>query len=70
MFATVYGHDHPAVASSKRDMGLAYKQMGKLSEAKQMFTEAADIRRKVFSADHQLTKQTQRLTSTSHSDVD
>jgi hypothetical protein len=39
------------VAASKGNIGPASKAMGKKSEAKQMFTEAARIRRKVLSAD-------------------
>ena len=53
------GSDHPDVAVSKVNIGLVFKDMGKKSEAKQMFTEAAGIRRKVFGADHPLTKQSE-----------
>jgi hypothetical protein len=35
------------VAASKENIGLVFEAMGKKSEAKQMFTEAAGIRRKV-----------------------
>jgi hypothetical protein len=48
---SVYGNEHSEVAASKGNRGLAFKVMGKKSEAKQMFTEAARIRRKVLGAD-------------------
>ena len=38
-----------------------FEAMGKKSEAKQMFTEAAGIRRQVLGADHPLTKKSERL---------
>ena len=60
----VVGHEHPDVASSKHNLGLVHKEMGKLSEAKQLFTEAAEIRRKVLSADHHLTKKSEKLAAT------
>ena len=41
------GGDHPDVAGSKENIGLVFKKMTKKSEARQMFTEAAGIRRKV-----------------------
>ena len=55
------GSDHPDVAASKENIGLVFEAMGKKSQAKQMFTEAAGIRRKVLGADHPLTKQSERL---------
>ena len=54
------GGDH-LVAGSKENIGLFFKAMGKKSEARQMFTEAARIRRKVLGADHLLTKKSERL---------
>jgi hypothetical protein len=53
------GQDFPGVAMSKVTsvIGLVFKDMGKKSEAKQMFIEAAGIRRKVLGADHPLTKE-------------
>jgi len=51
----------PDVANSKENIGLVFQQMTKKSEARQMFTEAAGIRRKVFGADHPLTKKSERL---------
>ena len=56
----IRGHEHPEVAA-KVNLGLVFKAMGKKSEAKQMFTEAAGIRRKVLGADHPLTKKSERL---------
>ena len=56
----VFGSDHPDVANSKENIGLVFQQMTKKSEARQMFTEAAGIRRKVF-GDHPLTKKSERL---------
>ena len=53
--------DHPSVADSKENIGLVFQKMTKKSEARQMFTEAAGIRRKVFGADHPLTKKSERL---------
>ena len=53
--------DHPSVADSKENIGLVFKKMTKKSEARQMFTEAAGIRRKVLGADHPLTKKSERL---------
>ena len=55
------GHEHPDVADSKENIGLVFKKMTKKSEARQMFTEAAGIRRKVLGADHPLTKKSERL---------
>ena len=40
---------------------LVLEAMGKKSEAKKMFTDAAGIRRKVLGADHPLTKKSERL---------
>ena len=57
----VFGSDHPDVADSKENIGLVFKKMTKKSEARQMFTEAAGIRRKVLGADHPLTKKSERL---------
>ncbi len=58
----LYGGDnHPDVAASKGNIGLVFKAMGKKSEAKQMFTEAAGIHRKGLGADHPLTKKSERL---------
>ncbi len=54
------GGDH-LVAGSKENIGLSFKAMGKKSEARQMFTEAARIRRTVLGADHLLTKKSERL---------
>ena len=51
----------PDVATSKVNIGLVLEAMGKMSEAKQMFTEAAGIRRKVLGADHPLTKKSEAL---------
>ena len=40
----VYGSDsHPDVAVSKVNIGAVFRDMGKKSEAKQMFIEAAEI---------------------------
>ena len=49
------------MAASTESIGLVFEAMGKKSEAKQMFTEAAGIRRKVFGADHPLTKKSEQL---------
>ncbi len=38
--------DHPDVAVSKVNIGLVFEAMGKKSEAKRMFSEAASIRRR------------------------
>ena len=57
----MFGSDHPDVANSKENIGLVFQKMTKKSEARQMFTEAAGIRRKVFGADHPLTKKSERL---------
>ena len=57
----VSDQEHPDVAASKESIGLVFKAMGKKSEAKKMFTEAARIRRKVLGADHPLTKKSERL---------
>ena len=57
----VGGQDSPDVADSKENIGLVFKKMTKKSEARQMFTEAAGIRRKVLGADHPLTKKSERL---------
>ncbi len=60
----VSDQEHPDVAASKKNIGLVFEAMGKKSEAKQMFTEAARIRRirrKVLGADHPLTKKSERL---------
>jgi hypothetical protein len=43
----VVGSEHTRVAASKLNIGLVFKAMGKMSEAKQMFTGAAGIDRKV-----------------------
>jgi len=53
--------DGPSVADSKENIGLVFKKMTKKSEARQMFTEAAGIRRKMLGADHPLTKKSERL---------
>jgi hypothetical protein len=55
------GQEHPDVAASKVNISLVFKAMGKKSSAKQMFTEAAGIHRKVLGADHLLTKTSERL---------
>ena len=55
------GDSHPDVAASKENIGLVFKAMGKKSEAKQMFTEAAGVHRKVLGADHPLRKTSERL---------
>ena len=45
------------MAASKENIGLVFKAVGKKREAKQMFTEAAGIRRQVLGADRPLTEQ-------------
>ena len=57
----VSDQEHPDVAASKESIGLVLEAMGKKSEAKKMFTEAAGIRSKVLGADHPLTKKSERL---------
>ncbi len=51
----VHGDNHSDVAASKENTGLVLKAMGKKSEAKQMFTEAA-LGHTVLVVDHPLTK--------------
>ena len=46
----------PGRGDVQGNIDLLFKDMGEKSEAKQMFIEAAGIRRKVFGADHPLTK--------------
>ncbi len=57
----VSDQEHPDVVASKVNIGLVLEAMGKKSEAKKMFTEAAGMRRKVLGADHPLTKKSERL---------
>ena len=56
----VHGQVHPNGAMSKHNIGLALKDMGKKGEAKDMFTQAAGIRRSIFGADHVLTVESER----------
>jgi hypothetical protein len=62
-FWPLHGQEHTDVAASKENIGLVFKAVGKKSEAKQMFTEAAGIRLKVLGTDHHLTKKSERLAS-------
>ena len=49
------------MATSKENIGLVYEKTGKKSEAKTLFTEAAEIRRAKLGPDHPLTKKCERL---------
>jgi hypothetical protein len=61
VFLAIHGQEQPDVAASKGNICLVFKAMRKKREAKQMFTEAAGIRRQVLGADRPLTKQSERL---------
>ena len=58
------GHVHLDVAASKLNIGLLFKKINRKEEAKQLFLEAAAIRRKVFGPDHASTKKSERLAAT------
>ena len=61
VFVAVHGRDHLDVAASKLNIGLLFKKINRKEEAKQLFLEAAAIRRKVFGPDHASTKKSERL---------
>ena len=51
------------MADTKENIGLVYAKIGKKSEAKTKFTEAAKIRRNMLGPDHPLTKKSEGLTA-------
>jgi hypothetical protein len=59
----VYGHAHPDVALTKQNIGLVFRSTNRKQEAKEMFKQAADIRRQVFGPAHALTKESEGLAS-------
>ena len=58
---TIHGDMHPDVASSKDNIGLLFKATNKKEEAKNLFLEAAAIRRKMLGPAHHLTQKSERL---------
>jgi len=56
----VHGHIHLHGAMSKHKIGLPLKDMGKKGDAKDVFTQAAAIRRSIFGAHHLLTIESER----------
>ena len=66
---TTHGDMHPDVASSKENIGLLFKATNKKEEAKNLFLEAAAIRRKMLGPAHHLTQRSERLASAASQEV-
>ena len=66
---TTHGDMHPDVANSTQNTGLLFMATNKKEEAKNLFLEAAAIRRKMLGHAHHLTQESERLAAECEEEV-